>query len=429
MSFFVRQLVQFFSIACAAALLGGCQTASLLDSNSTGSSSPGTTSIDGPLSDDEAVSIALANNHGFQELLSDLDISEAERIQASQLTNPTLAVLFPLGPKQLEFSSKFPVEALWLRPEREAAAKLNTDAVIHRLEQDGLNLSRDVKIACTDLRLAERRVELTKADAELLERLAKLADARLQAGDISELELNSAEADSLRGRIDRERAHGDVTAAREKLRNLLGLSLSESAAALSLSPAPQLKPLREDDDALVQRALAARPDLRAAEVAIESEGRRVGLAKKEIWALTAVFDANGDASNFEAGPGLELALPIFHQNQGARALADARFRKATHRYAALRDQIAMEVRQASARYRQATKNHQSLRDELLPALEQGIEQAERAWSGGEVPYLFVLEASRRVQEGRAREVEAEATSQQAAAELERSLGSPLTSGK
>ena len=212
----------------------------------------------------------------------------------------------------------------------------------------------------------------------------------------------------------------------QPMQRLPGHGLRHRDQAVAVQRADRLA---RQEAAGLQRALAARPDLRAAEVAIESEGRRVGLAKKEIWALTAVFDANGDASNFEAGPGLELALPIFHQNQGARALADARFRKATHRYAALRDQIAMEVRQASARYRQATKNHQSLRDELLPALEQGIEQAERAWSGGEVPYLFVLEASRRVQEGRAREVEAEATSQQAAAELERSLGSPLTSGK
>ena len=73
--------------------------------------------IDRPLSSDEAVAIALWNNAPFQEVLSRIGLSRAELAQAGLLSNPTLAVLFPLGPKQLEFAATLPVEFLWLRPD------------------------------------------------------------------------------------------------------------------------------------------------------------------------------------------------------------------------------------------------------------------------------------------------------------------------
>ena len=72
--------------------------------------------------------------------------------------------------------------------------------------------------------------------------------------------------------------------------------------------------------------------------------------------FTAILDANGDASNFEAGPGIDFTLPIFNQGQGAKAIADAKFQKAITHYTAVRDQIALEVRQALIRYRQAEKD-------------------------------------------------------------------------
>jgi cobalt-zinc-cadmium efflux system outer membrane protein len=104
-------------------------------------------------------------------------------------------------------------------------------------------------------------------------------------------------------------------------------------------------------------------------------------------------------------------------------LADAQFQKAFRHYAVVRDQIALEVRQSLTRYRQAQSDLKSVREELLPALNQTIEKTERAWEGGEVSYLFVLDSIRRVQGAKLREAESLAEAQRAAAELERSVGS------
>ena len=80
-------------------------------------------SLDRPLHDNEAVAIALWNNAVYQQLLSELGITRADIIAAGQLTNPTMLMLFPLGPKQFEFTARFPSEVLWLRRQRVATAK------------------------------------------------------------------------------------------------------------------------------------------------------------------------------------------------------------------------------------------------------------------------------------------------------------------
>ena len=87
---------------------------------------------------DEAVALALWNNPLFQENLSKLGLARGDLAQAGLLANPTLSVLFPLGPKQLEFTATFPLEALWLRPRRVAIARLEAERVANGLVQNGL---------------------------------------------------------------------------------------------------------------------------------------------------------------------------------------------------------------------------------------------------------------------------------------------------
>lgn len=76
---------------------------------------PPGTDLGRPLSDDDVAAIALWNNAAFQEVLAELGLARADVILAGQLTNPSFFMLFPAGPKQLEFYAKLPLEALWLR--------------------------------------------------------------------------------------------------------------------------------------------------------------------------------------------------------------------------------------------------------------------------------------------------------------------------
>ena len=107
---------------------------------------------DDGLDEEEAIAIGLWNHPGYQELLADLQITRADVIEAAQLQNPQVMTLLPVGPKQWEFTLNLPLDVLWLRPIRLAAAQLEANRIAERLSQDGLNVVRDVRFAWIDWR-------------------------------------------------------------------------------------------------------------------------------------------------------------------------------------------------------------------------------------------------------------------------------------
>jgi cobalt-zinc-cadmium efflux system outer membrane protein len=100
------------------------------------------------------VAIALWNNAALQADLAALKVARADLLDAGLLRNPTLQLLLPFGYTQFEMLLNLPGEILWQRPKRVAAAKIETDRVARGLEQNGLDLVRDVRCAYYDLQLA-----------------------------------------------------------------------------------------------------------------------------------------------------------------------------------------------------------------------------------------------------------------------------------
>ena len=96
------------------------------------------------LTQEEAVAIALWNSPTFQATLVDLGIARADLAEAGLLRNPIFSLLFPLGPKQLEFTLQYPFDALVQRPARVAAARVNARAIGERLVWNALSLVAQV---------------------------------------------------------------------------------------------------------------------------------------------------------------------------------------------------------------------------------------------------------------------------------------------
>ena len=381
-------------------------------------------SLDRPIHDNEAVAIALWNNAVFQQLLSELGITRADIIAAGQLTNPTMLMLFPLGPKQFEFTARFPSEVLWLRRQRVATAEAQAREVAERMVQGGLDLVRDVKLACADLRMAEGAARLSQETAGVLKQLAEVAESRLRAGDLGQLEATTARVAALNAEQDWVRARANIELARGRLGTLLGLERDASGLRLA-DPSPRPAPLGRSAGELTLDALANRPDLRATELAIEAAGKRAGLARKEIATVTAVIDANGTGSDFEIGPGVDFSIPIFHQNQGAKAIAAAQLEQSLRRYITLRQQIRLEVHQARVRAEQALEVLRSWDDQVQPPLEETVQMARKGVEAGDLPPTQALEAERVLLAATQNRWLANADWERARAELERAIAHRL----
>ena len=159
---------------------------------------PPDVSATAPLTIRDAVAVALWNNAEFHAALSELGIARAELIDAGLLRNPVLSLLFPLGPKQLEATIAWPIDALWQRPQRIARARLHADAVAQQLVGQGLRLIADVKTAFVDVVAAERAITIVSDQAQLAAQVADLAAGRLRAGDISAFEAGLARLEAAR---------------------------------------------------------------------------------------------------------------------------------------------------------------------------------------------------------------------------------------
>jgi cobalt-zinc-cadmium efflux system outer membrane protein len=397
---------------------------------------PGLSLADG-LSEDEAVAIALWNNAAFQADLTALGFARADLIEAGQLRNPVLTLLLPWGPKQLEATANLPIEVFWQRPRRVAAAKVDLERVAESLVQTGLNLMRDVRVAYADFVLANDRARIADESLRLRNEIAQIVQARMRDGDISELETSAARIDAQQAAEQAKRFAGEVALATNRLRFLLGMGASEvsfdlvaSSSTPVIQPAASSTPIylagwRGDQDLseLVKQALASRPDLRAAELAIEAAGKRAKWERSKIFSLSAILDSNAKGSEgFEAGPGFQVELPIFNRNKGGLTRAEAEIERAARQYLAVRHRIILDVREAYDQLLQSRQSLDSFRGQILPQIEEEVRISQKSYAAGEVPYLFVLETSRKITDTRLREAEATAALLRATAQLERAVG-------
>lgn len=390
---------------------------------------PGVSLQDG-LSENDAAALALWNSADFQATLAQLDFARADLLEAGALPNPVLSLLFPLGPKQLEGNLSWDISWLWKRPARVAAKKLDMVRVAKELVQHGLDLARGARVLHAQAMRSQLRTALLAESAQIRARIAEIADVKLRAGAASELEVQSTKADARLAALDVAREQQDLELALLSLRRVLGMSVTATPMPLQLTAA-DAPPEPPELALLLRRALASRPDLRAAELSVEAAGSALGYERAKVFDLIAVLDMNAQGkSGFEMGPGATLALPIFHQNQAGRERAAAELRRASMLYLAQRQTVALEVAQARVRLSQALQSVRTWPTEVLAPMQRAVDLATRAFSVGGTSHLVMLDATRRLVEAKLRLIELDTDARVAQAELSRSVGGdPYAKGK
>lgn len=384
------------------------------------------------LPEEQAAAIGLWASPKYRELLVDLRIADSDLIQAWQLTNPEFFTALPLGTKQWEFTLLLPIDVILLRSQRMQAADFEAHRVAERLVQDGLDVVRDVRAAHADLVLAEQQLRLAHAGDRLRRELARIAEARLQAGAVSDLDVSPLRLEQLQGEGIVIRAEAERTLAELRLKLLMGAALSEVELKPAIAPAGGVGAADElpdfDVELLAAEAVQSRADAAALRLATEAARQQVRLRKYDYFNLLAALpDFNSRGNNgAEAGTGHGARLPIFHQNQGAIARAAALQEKLERQHASLEATIATEVRQTHRRLLQAQDALRLLREQTVPQAVAAEAAARKALIDEDaVSLLLVLETTRQLLLAQGQELVAAAEMRKALAELERSVGRRL----
>jgi cobalt-zinc-cadmium efflux system outer membrane protein len=220
----------------------------------------------------------------------------------------------------------------------------------------------------------------------------------------------------------------DVALNAIRLHELIGIRDKLLPAVIRASERTPIDSLECGDLATLEKdTLASRPEVRAAELELEAAGKRLGWEHTRVLTLVGVLDANGEGkAGFEAGPGLETELGLFDRNQSGVMRASAELDRGRARYIASRQQVLREVRDAHAQFTYARAAAVAWRDDIGPSLERQMGQTERAYEAGELPLISVLEASRRLNDSRAQELEALTALRRAVGLLQRSVGHGCT---
>ena len=316
---------------------------------------------------EEAVQIALLNNRRLQATYENLGVAQAEVVQAGLLRNPIFggAAAWPLeggGSPDLAFSVAFDFLGALTIPLRRSVATSAFEAEKARVSEAVLNLAAQVRTGYYRAQADAQMLELMEQVLQAAE-AAYLAAQRLrEAGNIRMLDLMNEQAQVEQARLDQAAAELALGGSREQLNRLLGLSDGQTEwqlpHRLQMIPETALAPTD-----IASLALEKSFGLEALRHDVETYGRRLGLTniKSLLPDLHVGAALERDDSEWELGPEVEIALPLFDQGQARRAAGVAELRRRRAAYLALAvetqsiaraaQQQLMAARRAALRYK------------------------------------------------------------------------------
>jgi cobalt-zinc-cadmium efflux system outer membrane protein len=375
------------------------------------------------LDETEVVALALALSPAYRAELTRIDAGRADLAEARTITNPQLSLMGAFGPVSAVATLLAPLESLWQLPRRSEAAARALEVTAESLVQRGLDLARDARLLHAQRGLSEARVRARSELSRAWEDLARLGAARARAGESPPAEADGLRAEAAMARDALEASQSELLGVRAQLRSVLGLEPGAMRFDLVFRRSPFPPPVVPE---LVRVARVARPDLRAAELALEAAYARAGYERSRVVAVAAQAEGHWTRPDTMAARlGARVELPIFGANPGGIGRANAEIARAEAQQVEVWQRVRLEIVQAQTRAAQAFASLETYRSKVLPPLQTALQAGTRSYELGEEGYVVVLDALRRIGDARLREAELLAEWRRADAEMERAIGARI----
>lgn len=368
-----------------------------------------------PLSRAQAVQDAVTRSPRSGVLVADTAVAFAQLLTARALPNPTLAASYTKSTPTYHVTADFPVDYMWLRGTRVQAAQLTRDAARYRYTFGRAMVALDADTTYTRALAAAARSRLSGRTAQDTDSLRRMALARRNAGDASELDVqlatvsaaqqaNVAAADSL-----------TAVSVLLDLQAILGLSTNEVVIVLtdSLTEPPV--------DAAVTQAGTTLP-VAAADASLQAALLGTKLQRRSIWSGAGFMfgfetgDPGGTGNSILPTVGIIVPLPFLDRNRGAIAQADAERLRAEFQLALARVETQSQI--AHANRERINALGRIARDKVtVAAANQVAAMSLTAYREGAMALPNVLEAQRTAREVLAQYIDDLAAAWIAVAEL------------
>jgi outer membrane protein, heavy metal efflux system len=245
----------------------------------------------------------------------------------------------------------------------------------------------------TNAELAESTLELSQQDLQSFQNSVDISQERYKAGDISEDDYLKIKLQLLQFQTDASQAQLSRLQALSDLRQLMGY---ESVPAdYDVAGSFEYQPVAGNVEDFQAKALATRPDLRAAIQGVTAANSQYELARADSKRdVTAQINYTHVADLSTASLFGQVQIPIFDRNQGEMARTSAAITQAQEQEKATNDQVLTDVRDAYEGVHTNDQIIQLYRGGYLDEAQQDRDISEYAYKRGAASLLDFLDAER-----------------------------------
>jgi cobalt-zinc-cadmium efflux system outer membrane protein len=357
---------------------------------------------------DGAIQMALQHNHNLLAARTTVQQSEAQEITANLHPNPTvftdweyLPLIHPSGgildylhdSTEGDLGLSYLFERGHKRQRRLEAAKDATAVTRSQVADNERSLTFQVAQLFINAQLAQSTLELALQNLKSYQSTIDISESQYKSGGISENDYLKIKLQSLQFQQDVEQAQLAKAQALSDLRQLLGYE--SVPAGYGVAGAFDYQPLTFTLGDLQAKALANRPDLRAAVQGVAAAGSQHELAKADgkvdVTASGNYSHVNGTSAATFA---VSVPLPIFNRNQGEIARTRSAITQAQQQQAATQGQALTDVRDAYEALESSNRLAQFFRGGALDTSQRNRDISEYAYRRGATSLLDYLDAER-----------------------------------
>ena len=354
-----------------------------------------------PLDADRAVQMALLNHRGLQAAYAEVGIADADRVQATRLSNPGFSFgrLRRGDETEIERGVHVNLARLLFAPTLSRLGDQNLQQAQLRVAQQALQVAAQARKSFVEAVAARERRRYMQQVMQAAEASATLAQRMAQVGNFSSLQQAREQSFHADAALGLARAQRTEHTAREQLIRALGLWGEQTAQLQLPERLPDLPATLPERPDVEREAMAQRLDVQAAVLATQTTADNLGLSRQtrliNVLEVGAVRNSSNEAPT-QRGWEVALELPLFDWGSARVARAEAVYLQAVDRAADTAIRARSEVREAYVNQRTAYDIARHLRDEVVP-LQQRISEQNLLRYNGMLIGVFELLADARSQ--------------------------------
>ena len=343
-----------------------------------------------PLSMDDAVQLALANSPAVQTLLAQSWADMAQANQSGRIANPLFSFERVTFGSELEIGRflSFGLLDLLTLPQRQTISKGQQAQAKVQLSASVVEHVTQVRQAWVRAVGANQSLDYARQVNASAQASAELARRMQQVGNFNKLQRARQQVFYADATAQLATSQHAVTAAREELTRLLGLT-DEQAVQLKLPERlPDLPTTPREAAAVSAKATEQRLDVQLARNQLDMAGRSqnlnllTSLVDVEIGIRRdTVFDNTEGTSSPRQGYELGIRLPIFDWGNARRDAMNAQSLAAANRYETTVRGASSHLRESYSAYRTAYDVAKHYRDEIVPLRKTMAEENVLRYNG------------------------------------------------